>query len=66
MVSNRTSVPYQCFDPSNPVHKPLSEVKHSDALRLLEDKDFMKSCVSVAIQKQLTKEVKDQASKFAT
>jgi hypothetical protein len=50
LVSKTSITPYQCFDPSNPVHKPLSDVKHSDALQLLDDKEFMKSCASVEIQ----------------
>ena len=57
--------PYKCFDPSGPVHKPLSEVKHSDAVKLLEDKDFMKSCGSPDVQKAIKNAVKNQASKFA-
>ena len=65
LVSKTTHSPYKCFDPSSPVNKPLSEVKHSDAVKLLEDKDFMKSCGSTEVQKAIKEAVRAQASKFA-
>ena len=65
MVSKTTGAPYRCMDPSKPVHKPLGEVKHSDALKAVEDDDFMKSCVSNNVKKLIREAVKNKASHFA-
>ena len=65
LVSKTTHSPYKCSDPSSLVHKPLSEVKQSDAVELLEDKDFLKSCGSTELQKAIKDAVRTQASKFS-
>lgn len=65
LVSRTSGKPYQCHDPSKPDHKPLSEIKHSDALKLVGDKGFMRFLRSSAVQKNLREAVKDQVAKFA-
>lgn len=65
LMSKSTNRLYQCHDPNVAVHKPLSEILHEDALRLLDDKDFLSSCGSSLVHKRVKQAAMEQADKFA-
>ena len=65
LLSKTTGAPYKCMDPSQPVHKPLGEVKNADALRAVADSEFMRTCGSNKVRKLIREAVKDKASHFA-
>ena len=65
LISKTTGTPYKCLDPSQPVHKPLGEVKHSDALKAIDDHEFMRSSNSKKLKKLIREAVKEKASLFA-